>query len=191
MTKNQYGRSSSDWLRHHLKPFNGIQRNLTGSKISTSSTKFLFSGPIGKPRLRPRLPIGSYIFDFSSKTTERNSTKLDRRLDRNVLYQVFLGLIRKPRWPPCPIKATFWRIKLAQHFWKNKLSKKYTLIKNKTRAKSILLASVIPNNLFDFRSFAIKYTSHVLKHADEMKKNFIDDGRSIVIITHLAQVCFL
>ena len=28
----------------------------------------------------------------------------------------------------CPIKATFWRIKLAQHFWKNKPSKKYTLI---------------------------------------------------------------
>ena len=32
-----------------LKPLNEIQRNLTGSKISTSSTKFVFIGPIGKP----------------------------------------------------------------------------------------------------------------------------------------------
>ena len=28
----------------HLKPLNGIQRKLTGSKISTSSTSFVFSG---------------------------------------------------------------------------------------------------------------------------------------------------
>ena len=31
-----------------LKPLNRIQRNLTGSKISTSSTKFVFFGPISK-----------------------------------------------------------------------------------------------------------------------------------------------
>ena len=31
-----------------LKPLNEIQRNLIGSKISTSSTKFLFFGLIGK-----------------------------------------------------------------------------------------------------------------------------------------------
>ena len=30
------------------KPLNRIQRNLTGSKISTCSTKFVFFGPIGK-----------------------------------------------------------------------------------------------------------------------------------------------
>ena len=33
-----------------LKPLNGIQQNLTGSKISMSSTKFVFFGPIGKTR---------------------------------------------------------------------------------------------------------------------------------------------
>ena len=51
-----------------LKPLNGIQRNLTGSKISTSSTKFVFFGPIGKTRWPPWPLIGWDIFDFSSET---------------------------------------------------------------------------------------------------------------------------
>ena len=71
-----------------LKPLNGIQRNLTGSKISTSSTKFVFFGLIGKARWPPWPLIGWDIFDFSSETAERNSTKLDRKQDLNVLYQV-------------------------------------------------------------------------------------------------------
>ena len=71
-----------------LKPLNGIQRNLTGSKISTPSTKFVFFGPIGKTRWPPWPLIGWEIFDFSSETAERNSTKLDRKQDLNALYQV-------------------------------------------------------------------------------------------------------
>ena len=71
-----------------LKPLNGIQRNLTGSKISTPSTKFVFFGPIGKTGWPPLPLIGWYIFDFSSKTAERNSTKLERKQDLNALYQV-------------------------------------------------------------------------------------------------------
>ena len=71
-----------------LKPLNGIQRILTGSKISTSSTKFVFFGPIGKTRWRPWPLIDWDIFDFSSETAERNSTKLYRKQDLNVLYQV-------------------------------------------------------------------------------------------------------
>ena len=71
-----------------LNPLNRIQRNLTGSKISTSSTKFVFFGPIGKTRWPPWPLIGWDIFDFSSETAERNSTKLDRKQDLNVLYQV-------------------------------------------------------------------------------------------------------
>ena len=71
-----------------LKPLNGIQRNLTGSEISKSSTKFVFFGPIGKTRWPPWPLIGRDIFNFSSETAERNSTKLDRKQDLNVLYQV-------------------------------------------------------------------------------------------------------
>ena len=71
-----------------LKPLNGIQRNLTGSKISTSSTKFVFFGPIGKTRWPPWPLIGWDILDFSSETAERNSPKLDKKKDLNVLYQV-------------------------------------------------------------------------------------------------------
>ena len=71
-----------------LKPLNGIQQNLTGGKISTFSTKFVFFGPIGKTRWLPWPLIGWDIFDFSSETAERNSTKLDKKQDLNVLYQV-------------------------------------------------------------------------------------------------------
>ena len=71
-----------------LKPLNRIQRNLKGSKISKPSTKFVFFGPIGKTRWPPLPLIGWDIFDFSSETTEQNSTKLDRKQDLNALYQV-------------------------------------------------------------------------------------------------------
>ena len=52
------------------------------------STKFVFFGPIGKPRWLPWLLIGRDIFDFSSETAEPNWKKLDRKQDLNVLYQV-------------------------------------------------------------------------------------------------------
>ena len=71
-----------------LKGLNGIQRNLTGSKISTPSTKFVFFGPIGKTRWPPWRLIGWDIFDFSSETAERNSRKLDRKQNLNSVYQV-------------------------------------------------------------------------------------------------------
>ena len=71
-----------------LKPLNGIQRNLTGSKISTSPTKFVFFRPIGKTRWPPWPLIGWDSFNFSSETAERNSTKLYRKQDLNVLYKV-------------------------------------------------------------------------------------------------------
>ena len=71
-----------------LKPLNRIQGNLTGPKISTSSTKFVLFGPIGKTRWPPWPLIGWDIFDFSSETAEWKPRKLDRKQDLNILYQV-------------------------------------------------------------------------------------------------------
>ena len=71
-----------------LKLLNRIQRNLTGSKISTSSTKFVFFRLIGKTRWLPQPLICWDISNFSSETVELNSTTLDRKQDLNVLYQV-------------------------------------------------------------------------------------------------------
>ena len=76
------------FLTSPLKPLNRIQRNLTGSKISTSSTKFVFFGQIGKSRWPSWHLIGRDIFDFSSEIAKRNSTKLDRKQDLKVLYKV-------------------------------------------------------------------------------------------------------
>ena len=87
-----------------LKPLNGIQRNLTGSKISTSPTRFVFFGMIRKTRWPPWPLIGWDIFDFYSETAERNSMKLDRKEDLNVLCQVCVfGPIGKTRWLPWPL----------------------------------------------------------------------------------------
>ena len=89
-----------------LKPLNGIHRNLTGRKIPTPSTKFVFFGPIGKTRWPPWPLIGWDIFYFSSETAEWNSTKLDRKLDLKALYQyIFLAdwenkmAALAPDWP--------------------------------------------------------------------------------------------
>ena len=87
-----------------LKRLNGIQRNLIGSKILTSSTKFVFFGPIGKTRWPPWPLIGWDIFDFTSETAERNSTKLNRKQDLNVLYQVCVFRAnRKNKMAPWPL----------------------------------------------------------------------------------------
>ena len=56
-------------------------------KISMSSTMFMFFGLIEKTRWPPWLLIDWDIFNFSSETTERNSTIFDRKQDFNVLYQ--------------------------------------------------------------------------------------------------------
>ena len=93
-----------------LKPLNGIQLNLTGSKISMSSTKFVFLGPIGKTRWPPLPLIGWDIFDFS-ETAERNSTKLDRKQDLNIFYQV---CVFSGRW----VNKNFrpgWSVKKVAH----------------------------------------------------------------------------
>ena len=93
------------------EPLNGIKWNLTGSKISRSSTKFVLFGRIGKTRWPPWPLIGWDIFDFLSGTAERNSTILYRKQVLNVRYQV------------CVFRAD-WKNKMAaqasdwlRHFW--------------------------------------------------------------------------
>ena len=66
-----------------LKLLNRIQQKFTGKKISMSSTKYVFFGPIGTIRWSPWPLTGWDIFDFFSEMAERNSAKL-----RKVLYQV-------------------------------------------------------------------------------------------------------
>ena len=61
-------------------------------------------GLIGKIRWLPWPLIGRDIFDFSSETAERNSTKLVRKQDLKVLYKVFVfGPIGKIRWLAWPL----------------------------------------------------------------------------------------
>ena len=70
-----------------LKPLSGIQRNWTGSKLSKSSTKFVFFRQIGKTRW-PQWPLIDWgIFDVASESTERNSTNLDRKQDIETRHQ--------------------------------------------------------------------------------------------------------
>ena len=62
-------------------------------------TKFVFFVPIEKRKWLPLPLIGWDIFDFS-ETAERNSTKLDRVQDPNVLYLVCdFRPIGKTKWP--------------------------------------------------------------------------------------------
>ena len=93
-----------------LKPLNVIHRNLTGSRILKSSTKFVFFGPIGKTRWPPWPLIIWDIFDLFSETAEWNSTKLDRKQDLNVFFQVcFSG------WWVNRIFRSGWSVKKAAH----------------------------------------------------------------------------
>ena len=88
--KNKMAALAETFSTSPLKPLNRIEQNLTRSKISMSSTKFVFFLPIRKTRWPPWLLIDWDIFNFSSETAEWISTQLDRKQDLNFLYQVCL-----------------------------------------------------------------------------------------------------
>ena len=72
---------------------------MTGSKISTFSTKFVvFFSADPKTRWRPWSLIGWGIFDFSSETTEQNSMKLDPKNKMTALASDWLRYFRLPLW---------------------------------------------------------------------------------------------
>ena len=77
-----------------------------------------FFGPIGKTRWPPWPLIGLDIFDFSSETAERNSTRLDRKQDLNVLYQVcFFGPISKQKCLPWLIPQKWGTLYSGADMW--------------------------------------------------------------------------
>ena len=96
------------WLRHFqlLLCNRWIEFILTWQEARSQRPlpSFCFSGRSEKQDGRPGLWLGWDIFDFSSETAEWNSTKLDRKQDLNVIYQVCVFcLIGKTRWPPWPL----------------------------------------------------------------------------------------
>ena len=90
--KNKMAALASDWLRHfRLLLWNGwMEFNETWQEARSQCPlpSLCFLGRSEKQDGRPGLWFGWDIFDFSSESAERNSTKLDWKQDLNVLYQV-------------------------------------------------------------------------------------------------------
>ena len=90
--KNKMAVLASFWLRHfrlllwnRWTEFNETYQEARSQRPLPS---LCFSGRSEKTRWPSWPLIGWDIFDFSSETTERNLTKLYRKVDLNVLYQV-------------------------------------------------------------------------------------------------------
>ena len=79
-----------DIFNFSLQLLKKIQRNWTGSQISMSSSKFVFFRDNRKTKMSAWPLTGRDIFDFSFATAERNSTKLDRKQDFNILYRIYV-----------------------------------------------------------------------------------------------------
>ena len=98
------------WLNRHHKQECLV--TACGCSVSSLVYYYLFSAPEPKAQVhycdhalsvvRPSLTF--HIFDFFTETTEQNSTKLDRKQELNILYQVCVFRVdRKTRWPPWPL----------------------------------------------------------------------------------------
>ena len=105
--KNMMAALASDLLRHFRLLWRNRWMEFNESKLSMPSTTFLFFRPIKEKTKWPPWPlIGWDIFDFSSETAKRNSTKLDREQDLNALYQVCVFQVdQKNKWPPRPMNC--------------------------------------------------------------------------------------
>ena len=91
--KNKMAALASDWLRHFWlllwKRWTEFNKTWHKARSQRSLQSLCFSGRSKKTIWPPWPLIGWGIFDFSSETAERNSTKLDRKQDLNILYQVW------------------------------------------------------------------------------------------------------
>ena len=161
-----------------LKRLNGSQRNLSGSMISTPSTKFVFFGPIGKTRWPPWPLIGWDIFDFSSETPERNSTKFDRKQDLKALYQV--SVFRANRKNKMAAPASDWprhfRL-LCRNRWRNStnldskqdLNALYQVCAFRTDRENKMAAwPLIGRDIFDFFSETAEWNSTKLDRNQDL-----------------------
>ena len=100
---------ASDWLRYFRLLWNGwTEFNETWQEARSQRPlpSWFFFGLIEKTRWPPWPLIGWDIFDFFSETAEQNSTKLDRKQDLNVLYQV--GVFRADRKNKMAALASDW-----------------------------------------------------------------------------------
>ena len=88
---------ASDWLIHFstspLNPLNGIHQNLTGSKIATPFTKFVFFWPIRKTRWPPWPLIGwdSFVLLLWKCWMEFNKTWQEARSQRPLTCLYYSG----------------------------------------------------------------------------------------------------
>ena len=79
-----------------LKALKGIQRNLTGSKISTSSTNFVFFGPIRKKDGSLDLWLAEFFFTSLQKPLNWIQTNLTgSKVSTSFTNFVFFGPIEK------------------------------------------------------------------------------------------------
>ena len=101
-SEKQDGRPSL-WLAEtfstsSLKPLNGIQQNLPGSKISTSSTKFVYFGLIRKTRWPPGLWLAAIFSTSSLKPLNRIRRNLTgSKILTSFTKSLFFGPIGKKK----------------------------------------------------------------------------------------------
>ena len=105
--KNKMAALASDWLRNFRlfwwNRWTEFKETWREARSQSPLQSLCFSGWSEKQDGRPSLWLAETFSTFS-ETAERNSTKLDRKEDLNVLYQVvFFGPIGKIKWPPWPL----------------------------------------------------------------------------------------
>ena len=100
---------ASDWLRHFRLLWNRwseFNETWLEARSQRPLPSLCFSGRSEKQDCRSGLWLAETFFDFSSKTAERNSTKLDRKQDLNILYQVCV--FRADRKNKMAALASYW-----------------------------------------------------------------------------------
>ena len=86
-----------------LKPLNGIQWNLTGSKISMSSNKFVFYGSIGITRWPPGVWLAETFLTSLEPLNRIQWNLAGSKISTSSTKFVFCGPIEKSRWSSLPL----------------------------------------------------------------------------------------